>query len=197
MEMGLSLQMFIYLSAIIRNGKKLYGNNIEPAGVSYLPAKEFSATTQSYGKTPNAEAEVTNARNEHFRANGLYLRNLDVVMAMEETGEGKFIPVKFGIKKSARKQEITFSGYSEKYLVDGDKSHGEFKMLFDLVDDKIRQMSHKLLNGYINSVPTGKKNEIVSLPCNYCAYRNACRFEEGMPINLIPSAKAKEEESNA
>ena len=196
MEMGLSLQMFIYLSAIIRNGKKLYGNNIEPAGVSYLPAKEISSVTQGYGNTKETQNAVNEARNRHFRANGLFLRNLDVVMAMEETGEGKFIPVKFGINKRSKKQEIAFSSYSEPYLIDGDKNSGTFRLIFDLVDDKIRQMSHMLLNGYINSVPTGKKNEICELPCRYCPYKNSCRFEEGMPVNIIPSSKAKGGEEN-
>ena len=196
MEMGLSLQMFIYLSAIIRNGTKLYGDNIEPAGVSYLPAKEFSPVTQGYGDTPESRNIISTEKNQHFRANGLFLRNIDVVMAMEETGEGKFIPVRFGINKRSKKQEISFSGYSEPYLIDGDKNHGTFRMIFELVDDKIRQMSHMLLNGYINSVPTGKKNEICELPCRYCPYRNSCRFEEGMPVNIIPSSKPKAGEEN-
>ncbi len=195
-EMGLSLQMFIYLSAIIHNGTKLYGDNIEPAGVSYLPAKEFSSVSEGYGNTAEKQSAIGNARNQHYRANGLYLRDIDVVMAMEETGEGKFIPVKFGINKRSKKQEITFSGYSEPYLIDGSKNSGTFKLIFDLVDDKIRQMSHMLLNGYINSVPTGRKNEICELPCRYCPYRNSCRFEEGMPINTIPSAKSKGGDDN-
>ena len=54
-------------------------------------------------------------------------------------------------------------------------------------------MSDMLLDGYISSVPTGTKSEISNLPCSYCNYKNACRFEEGMQINEIPTAEKGEE----
>lgn len=38
-EYGLGLQMFLYLFSIWENGDKLYGKNITPSGVLYMPAK--------------------------------------------------------------------------------------------------------------------------------------------------------------
>ena len=83
-----------------------------------------------------------------------------------------------------------------KKLLTGDQYTGEFKGMFDLVDEKIRQMSDMLLDGYIASIPTGKKSEMSALPCNYCNFKNSCVFTDGMQINLIPSAKSEKEDSD-
>ena len=195
LEMGLSLQMFIYLSAIMKNGEALYGGNLAPAGVCYMPAKEFSALLSEYGKNDENADKIKKAFNKHYRANGLFLRNIDVIAAMDKNMNGQFIPVTIGVKRGKKKSEepeLEFKR-SDNYLIDGSQYEGEFKAVFDLVDDKIRQMSDMLLDGYISSVPTGTKSEISNLPCSYCNYKNACRFEEGMQINEIPSAEKGEE----
>lgn len=200
LEMGLNLQMFIYLSAIMKNGSSLYGNNLAPAGVCYMPAKEFSAILTQYGESPENKKQLEDAFNKHYRAKGLFLRDTDVIMAMDKSVSGQFIPVK--IKKTIKKKkgeepktEVSFTR-SDSYLLDGSQYSGEFKNVFDLVDNKIRQMSDMLLDGYINSVPTGKKNEISELPCKYCLYKNSCNFTAGMPVNIIPYGKEKEEDDN-
>ncbi|MEE0930875.1 MAG: PD-(D/E)XK nuclease family protein, partial [Acutalibacteraceae bacterium] len=200
LEMGLNLQMFIYLSAIMKNGSSLYGNNLAPAGVCYMPAKEFSAILTQYGESPENQKQLEDAFNKHYRAKGLFLKDTDVIMAMDKSVSGQFIPVK--IKKTTKKKkgeepktEVSFTR-SDNYLLDGSQHSGEFKNIFDLVDNKIRQMSDMLLEGYINSVPTGKKNEISELPCKYCLYKNSCNFTAGMTVNIIPYGKEKEEDDN-
>ena len=200
LEMGLNLQMFIYLSAIMKNGSSLYGNNLAPAGVCYMPAKEFSAILTQYGESPENQKQLEDAFNKHYRAKGLFLTDTDVIMAMDKSVSGQFIPVK--IKKTTKKKkgeepktEVSFTR-SDNYLLDGSQHSGEFKNIFDLVDNKIRQMSDMLLEGYINSVPTGKKNEISELPCKYCLYKNSCNFTAGMTVNIIPYGKEKEEDDN-
>lgn len=200
LEMGLNLQMFIYLSAIMKNGGSLYGSNLAPAGVCYMPAKEFSAILTQYGESQESKKQLEDSFDKHYRAKGLFLKNIDVIMAMDKSVSAKFIPVR--IKKTVKKKkgeepktEVSFTR-SDSYLLDGSQYSGEFKNVFDLVDNKIRQMSDMLLDGYINSVPTGKKNEISELPCKYCLYKNSCNFTAGMPVNIIPYGKDKEEDDN-
>lgn len=194
LEMGLSLQMFIYLSAIIKNGKNLYGENIVPAGVCYMPSKEFH-TIVSQGS--ESKSQIQSEFDKYYRASGLFLRDPNVIIAMDKSISGKFIPVKIKIKEKKGKkgqpptEEITYPR-SEQYLLSGNENEGDFKGVFDLVDNKIRQMSDMLLDGYINSVPTGSKNSIDTLPCKYCNFKNSCRFSEGMPVNLIPSSKKED-----
>jgi len=40
LDLGLNLQMFLYLFSILKNGKNRYNNNITPSGVLYMPAKK-------------------------------------------------------------------------------------------------------------------------------------------------------------
>lgn len=200
LEMGLSLQMFVYLSAILKNGSNLYGDNLAPAGVCYMTAKEFSTIVSQSGNTQENIKQIKTDFDKHYKASGLFVRDTDVIMAMDKNAEGKFIPVKMKIKQKKKKgcepvTEVTFTR-SDQYLLDGNQYEGEFKGVFDLVDNKICQMSDMLLDGYINSVPTGEKNEISELPCRYCKYKNSCNFTLGMPVNLIPSGRDKKEESN-
>lgn len=194
LEMGLDLQMFIYLSAIIKNGTLLYGKNIAPAGVCYMPASEFSINIPG-SLTPNqVSSEITRDFNKHYCANGMFLKNPEILNAMDTSMSGKFIPIKINTtidKKTG--EEITKYPYSEDYLLDGDQYSGGFKKIFDLVDDRIKQMSDMLLDGYIDSIPTGKTADIEKLPCRYCNFSNACQFKEGMKVNLIPNKKKKEE----
>lgn len=197
LEVGLSLQMFIYLSAILKNGQGLYGENLAPAGVCYMPSKEFQVTVDG-GMTDEARSEVENSFNKYYCSSGLFLRDADIIMAMDETVSGKFIPVKVKLtkkkgKKGEQPTETISYPYSEKYLLSEENGKSDFEGIFKMVDDKIRLMSDMLLDGYISSVPTGSKNELDSLPCSYCLYKNACRFTPGMEVNLIPSDKAKEE----
>ncbi len=194
MEMGLNLQMFIYLSAIMKGGNQLYGDNLAPAGVCYMPAKEFNTTIKEQGNTELVQKIINNELEKHYKAKGLFLRDPDVILAMDSEAGGKYIPVR--VKFDKKKEEYSYP-YSEEKLLSGDQYSGEFKGMFDLVDDKIRQMSDMLLDGYIASVPTGKKSEKASLPCNYCSFKNSCVFTDGMEINVIPSStKEKEDEEN-
>lgn len=193
MEIGLNLQMFIYLSAIMKNGQALYGENLAPAGVCYMPAREFSTSIQEQGNKELIQQKITTELEKHYQAKGLFLRDPEIIVAMDSEANGKFIPVK--VKYNAKKDEYSYP-YSEKKLLTGDQYTGEFKGMFDLVDEKIRQMSDMLLDGYIASIPTGKKSEMSVLPCNYCNFKNSCVFTDGMQINLIPSAKSEKEDSD-
>lgn len=193
MEMGLNLQMFIYLSAIMKNGQSLYGDNLAPAGVCYMTAKEFSTSISEQGNAELVKDKINSELEKHYKAKGLFLRDPDIIFAMNGEANGKFIPVKVTYNK--KKDEYSYP-YSEEKLLTGDQYSGEFKSMFDLVDDKIRQMSDMLLDGYISSVPTGKKSEKSSLPCKYCDFKNACVFTDGMEINVIPSSKSEKEDSD-
>ncbi len=195
LEMGLNLQMFIYLSAIMKNGKNLYGQNLAPAGVCYMPANEFTNTVST--QTPLSEEEVKGELKKHYTASGLFLRDPGIITAMDTTLSGEYIPVKLKIKPPKKKDstqtpEISYP-YSEKKLLDGDQYSGDFKAVFDLVDSKLKNMSDMLLDGYISAVPSAENGKIEGKPCTYCLYSSSCVFKQGMAVNEIPSDKSAKE----
>jgi ATP-dependent helicase/DNAse subunit B len=159
-----------------------------------MPAKEFNKTVDVQGNIELVQKEINSNLESHYKAKGLFLRDPDVILAMDSEAGGKYIPVR--VKFDKKKEEYSYP-YSEEKLLSGDQYHGEFKGMFDLVDDKIKQMSDMLLDGYIASIPTGRTSEKVNLPCNYCAFKNSCVFTDGMEINtILSSKKEKEDEEN-
>lgn len=196
LEVGLNLQMFIYLSAILKNGKNLYGQDIVPAGVCYMPAKEFTNTVET--QTMLTQEDVKGDLRKHYTTSGLFLRDPDVITAMDKTLSGEYIPVKLKVKPPKKKSpdqtpEITYP-YSEKRLLEGDQYKGDFKLIFDLVDSKLKNMSDMLLDGYISAVPIAENGKREGRPCAYCQYANSCVFKEGMTVNEIPTEKTTKEE---
>lgn len=195
LEMGLNLQMFIYLSAILKNGKNLYGQDLAPAGVCYMPANEFANTVAT--QTTLSEDDVKGELKKHYTASGLFLRDIDIITAMDTTLSGEYIPVQVTIKQPKKKDKdqspaITYP-YSEKRLLEGDQNSGDFKAVFDLVDNKLKNMSDMLLDGYISAVPTAENGKTEGKPCKYCPYSNSCIFKQGMAVNEIPSEKSVKE----
>ncbi|MEE0264495.1 MAG: PD-(D/E)XK nuclease family protein, partial [Acutalibacteraceae bacterium] len=188
LEMGLNLQMFIYLAAIMNGGKALYGDNLAPAGVCYMPAKEFNTTITEQGNSEFIKKQMDEKRIKHYQAKGLFLRDGEVLLAMDNQADAKYIPVKV---KYDPKKEVYSYPRSEEKLLTGNQHEGEFNDMFKLVNEKIIQMSDMLLDGYISAIPTGTKSETDSLPCQYCNFKNSCVFTDGMKINQIQTTKSE------
>lgn len=153
---GLNMQMLIYLYAIYENGAERYGE-IVPAGVLYLPAKSIE------DKLPrNADPEaIRTARLSNSRMNGVVLDNTDVILGMDSSASGLFVPV------SARGADFT-----GRLLT----AH-EFATLKDKVDEKLCDLGMFLHHGKIPVLPavSGNKN----IACTYCDYTAVCGYEEG------------------
>lgn len=156
---GLNMQMLIYLSAVAKNGKKKYGDEIRPSGILYMPSTVTSVTV-----SPSADkAEIEKEHNKKLRMNGLLLDELHVLQGMEEDLQGTYIPVKVG-----KSGEI--SKTSQGSLI----SNRQLNMLFDKVEQKIAEMSTLLDSGDISAEPvTGKYDA-----CKWCVYSAVCGHEK-------------------
>ncbi len=86
---GLNLQMFIYLFTLCNGATQRYGaRELLPAGVLYVPAKrpEISALRTT------SETAIKTEFDRELRMNGLVVDEPDVILGMEISGEGRFIP---------------------------------------------------------------------------------------------------------
>lgn len=160
---GLNMQMLIYLFAIYENGRERYGE-IVPAGVLYLPAKSVE------DKLPRdaEEEDIRAARLQNSRMNGVVLDNTDVILGMDSSASGLFIPV------TARGE--SFMGK----LLNAE----EFAALRQKVDENLCDLGMLLHEGVIPVLPTkrGDKN----LACAYCDYAAVCGYEEGDAVRQVP-----------
>lgn len=174
---GINMQMLLYLFAVCQNGFSRYSTSkLAPAGVLYLPAKDI---TQK-----NAEATFEE-RLKLLRMNGLVLRDVDVLTAMEADGAGVFIPATVSDNIIGKKSSAA--------------SLSDFENIRKLTEQLLINMANTLLSGDIAAIPTGE-NE--NLPCRYCEYLAICKRSADDPATIMRSAtlentlKALQENNN-
>lgn len=174
---GIGLQMLIYLFALQAKGELALGEQDPiPAGVLYLPARDVIVS----GERDMEHSALRQEADKSLTRSGLLLNDLEVLEAMEHTGESgrRFLPIK--VKKGG-----VLSGDS---LVSMEQM-GKLKSHIDRI---LRDISKELSSGNVDADPYyhGSKT-----PCLYCEFADACHFEEGQKGSFrryIPTVSAKQ-----
>lgn len=149
---GLNMQMLIYLAALVENGEVL------PAGVLYTPLAGPSITAD-YG----TERQVIAAEaDKSLKMNGLILSDADIVTAMEEAAQGRFIPVK--LKKDGTVGSTASSLKAEELLE-----------VLHYAKQLVGTMADELIEGHVEAKPMMK--DVNS--CAFCPYPSVCGREYG------------------
>ena len=158
---GMGLQMLLYLFTLADEGEALYGKQIEPAGVLYLPAREAVVA----GSRAMTEEERRKKVDAELRRRGIVLDDPEVLAAMEELGEGgpRFLPVRVN-----RAGAITGEA-----LVSAERL-GKLARHTGRILEEIGQ---ELAAGNIAADPFWRGPEHNA--CQWCDYAEACHFEEG------------------
>lgn len=160
---GINIQMLLYLSAITQNGNKLFGDNIVPCGVLYVPS------TSKYIDSENKdEDEIADEREKELSMNGIVIDDESILSAMN--GGQSF--VKFGKWGAKGKRNPIVETCSDK----------DFRNIFSKIDEVIIDMAMGLRSGDIPAEPLEiKKGTKLELDgCEYCIYDSICNFEDGM-----------------
>ncbi len=154
LEYGLNMQMLLYLFSITDiNGNY---NDCEPAGVLYMPSREIKNRTKS-----EENKTVIDYLNSHYKMNGVMLKELDVLKAMEDKLEGVYIPADTLESESC---------LSSKEFEDLKKRSGKLLELLAI----------QLYNGEIEAEPLVVKiNKKDNNPCAYCEYWSICGNSSG------------------
>ncbi len=160
---GLNMQMFIYLFALWQNGKEKYGE-ITPAGVLYYPANSPLVSAE---RSESAE-DVEVKKQKKCRMQGIVLNDCDVVVAMDKSAGGLYIPVDFNAKGEMKGSLIRL---------------GQLEKLKEKADELLVEMAQALRNGEIEAVPSyGASYKHV---CEYCDYKSVCSYEENIPVREL------------
>ncbi len=162
-EKGLNLQMLIYLFSIWKSSndelkKRLgcgEGGEIFPAGILYMPTTIDDIHVSSFD-----EDEIDAAIDGAFKRNGLLLDDENILRAMEENLEKRFIPISM-----TKKGELT-----PKEALASLEKMGE---LLEKTKDIITKYCDELQDGNAKAIPLDAAG--VTFPCDYCAMRAVCR----------------------
>lgn len=149
---GLNLQMLIYLSALTKDSSGFKDETLVPAGVLYMP----SMVPVINAAFDDSADKILAERNKKLRMNGLILRDMDVIGAMERECQGVYIPV-------------SSNGETVKGT-DNLASLQEFGAVFAHIDRLIGDMACELLSGKVEAVPAKGGYDA----CEYCPYKASC-----------------------
>ncbi len=150
-KLGLDMQMLLYLFSLWENGEKRYHGEIIPAGVVYAGIKP-----------PQIDLAVGEAENEDdisVKTSGLFLKDEDVLRAMDPALSGKWIPVKEG---DLNKEKPNLMGLDA------------FLSLKEDVTQTVLSYASELKTGKAYARPMTQSG---TSPCEYCRMRAVCRIK--------------------
>lgn len=159
---GLQLQLLIYMSAIIKNGDKLFCSKPEIGGVYYFVIDDPMIDSDELTDN-NVEGEIFNK----LSLKGYIVENEDIIINMDKdidsNRKSDIIPVSLNKDGSTSK--------SSKALTDK-----EFKALLEKIDSVAKQIAKRVLDGNIDIMPYRKVNG-GKTPCIYCDFTSVCQFD--------------------
>ena len=171
---GRNMQLLIYLFALKEHGNPLSGGEIVPSGALYMPARDviLKAARNTGGE------ELAKLRERELRRGGLILDDPDVIEAMENGDEKKYLPVKTSKD----------GGVGGESLVNA----GQMALLSKHVGHMLRGASNGILGGNMECSPYYKSEN--DNACLYCDYHTVCGFDESAGDRYRYAMKLKADE---
>jgi ATP-dependent helicase/nuclease subunit B len=173
---GLNIQMLLYLFALEREGKALFSEEIVPAGVLYLPARDVLIHAPRGIDNTKLRSEM----DKELRRSGMVLDKPEVLNAMEHgvLDGPRFLPIALDKEGSITKGVATAE---------------ELGKLGRYVDKLLERIAREMRSGNIDADPCGRgENDNV---CMYCEFASACHFADLDPeehLEVIRSVKPED-----
>ena len=146
---GLNMQMLIYLAAVIES------TGAQPAGVLYMPAtRPFVPAQRNQSKE-----EIRREAEKRLRMTGLVLDDPEIIEAMEEKAQGKFIPVALKDGKPVRRDNVV--------------DRQEMGRIIGYIRKMVARMALTLREGDVAADPVRGSRDA----CQYCPYFAICGHE--------------------
>lgn len=173
-RMGLDIQMLLYLFALEREGHRHFGQDVAPAGVLYLPARDEVLPAERNITPEKLQAE----REKQLRRSGLLLAEPAVLQAMEHEAleQPRFLPVQVGRDGS---------------LGGSIASAAQLGKLGRYVETLLHQITREIRDGNIDADPCCRSED--ESHCKFCDWADACHFQDGRDgdhLRYIPQVKA-------
>ena len=161
---GLSLQLLIYLRAVLAGGQELKRSMLKPAGIFYFKIDDPLIETEAEVKEIIEQQLI-----RELKLRGLVLEDVNIVREMDReiTGYSDIIPV--GLK-----QDDSF--YTNSAVL----SEEDFEYLLNHVDNLLRKVSHELVGGKVKIEPYKMQNQTA---CSFCPYLSICQFDRQLTGN--------------
>ena len=161
---GLQLQLVVYMNAAMElEARRHPDKEILPAAMLYYHVTDPMVESQ----VELSPREVNEQILEKLRMNGVVCGEEDIIRRLDrEMGDrSDIIPVE-------KKKDGSYSARSSVM------SSRELEVVSAYVTHKVRQIGREVLEGHMEVNPYEKGS---SEACTYCAYKNVCGFDPGIP----------------
>ena len=157
---GLGIQMLLYLFTLSEKGRDYFGQEVVPAGVLYLPARDVILRADR-----NISPEkLRDAMQKELRRSGMVLSQPEVLQAMEHDALEApcYLPLRIS-------KDGGISG--------GVATAEQLGKLGGYVNRLLHQIARELESGNIDADPCSRGPQ--DSACTYCEFASACYFEDG------------------
>jgi len=155
---GLSLQLMIYLRAVMASFLDIPSDRLKPAGVFYFKIDDPLINSES-GIIENVEKEIA----RKLKMKGLVLEEAQLIRQLDNqiTGSSDIIPVALTVNGGFTKNSAILPA-------------ADFTALIKHVEELLRRIGQEIMNGKIKIEPikTGQHTA-----CGFCLYRSICQFD--------------------
>lgn len=157
---GLGIQMLLYLFTLSEKGAAHFGQEIVPAGVLYLPARDVILRAER----GISQEKLAETMRKELRRSGMVLAEPQVLRAMEHSALESpcYLPLRIG-------KDGGISG--------GVATAAQLGKLGGYVDRLLHQIAQELQSGNIDADPCSRGPQ--DSACTYCEFASACYFEDG------------------
>ncbi len=156
---GLSLQLLVYLQALLARNSLIQRDIIKPAGIFY-----FKIDDPAVKDDDAVLAEVEQQIARKLKMDGMVLKDVTIVRAMDASLEKNSDIIPVGLKRDG-----DFAQYSS--VLD----EGEFASLLKHVETLLRQIAGEIIKGRVKIEPVMIDDRKA---CDYCAYHAVCQFDQ-------------------
>ena len=168
---GLSLQLVVYLRAILEQASYWGLDSLKPAGVFYFHIHDPLVRTDDM-----IAEKVQQEMRKQFRMKGLVLKDLRLLKSMDHDikGESAIIPAAVNINDTVRE---TSSVVAE----------DEWPVLLNYADSKVSRLAQEIIQGNASIEPYRRDKDNA---CTFCPYHSVCQFDplfEGNHYRYLPS----------
>ena len=160
---GLQLQLPIYMEAALESGTLTGTGKGRPAGIFYF---HLTPMLQK-GTNGLGEQEKSRLLQKQGRLEGLLLEDRVIAESMD-----------CGLADEPRVLRAALTKSGAFRSSDRTATAGQFRQLGQFARGKVAEAAEKIRSGQMEARPVESGQR---LPCTYCTFRGACRFDERLP----------------
>lgn len=172
---GLSLQLMVYLQAVLAGYRSVKGSALQPAGAFYFRIDDPLVNTEA-----RVIAQVEREIAAKLKMSGIVLKDVTLVRAIDSEVDGGSCIIPAGLKANGE-----FSQRSSVLEPD------DFQRLFTHLHRLLVRIGTDIRDGQVRIEPFKKGRRTA---CQYCEYLSVCQFDRKIPGNTYRVVKPMKDE---